>query len=65
MAIRVATEVADERRGREAAQRRGRGFVVTVPIIALGAGAIASTSDLRFGLVGVAVVLGWSQLVGL
>lgn len=47
------------------ARGRVRRAAVTVPGVALTAGAAASVVDLRFGLLAAAVVLGWSQLVGL
>jgi hypothetical protein len=49
----------------ECTRSRVRRFTVAVPAIVLTAGALASSLDLRFGLLAAAVVLGWSQLVGL
>lgn len=38
---------------------------IAVPLLAVSVGASASVIDLRFGLFATAVVIGWTQLVGL
>lgn len=46
-------------------RERVRLVVIAVPGVALSAGAAASAADPRAGLLASAVVLGWTQLVGL
>jgi hypothetical protein len=50
--------------GASPATRVGRA-AVAVPVAALAAGAAASAVDVRMGLGASAVVIGWTQLVGL
>ena len=42
-----------------------RRMALAVPVVALLAGALAMTTDLRYGLYATALILGWTQLVGL
>ncbi len=45
--------------------RRLRGIALVVPAVALLASMAAMTADYRLGLLGMALILGWTQLVGL
>ena len=51
--------------GPAALSRRLRGIALVVPAVALLASMAAMTADYRFGLLGMALILGWAQLVGL
>jgi len=44
------------------AGRRVQLAVIAVPAVAAAAGAAASTRDVRYALLGVSAILGWSQL---
>ncbi len=45
--------------------RRLRGIALVVPAVALLASVAAMSADYRFGLLGMALILGWVQFVGL
>jgi len=42
-----------------------RRTILLIPAVAIVMGAMAMTHGLRFGLLSAAVILGWTQLVGL
>jgi len=66
MEFQVNARTRRERLRHERARSRITQLGVAVPAIALAAGAVAATTlDVRFGLLAAAIVLGWSQLVGL
>lgn len=45
--------------------RRARALVIAVPAVVLVGGAVLSAVELRVGLFATAIVLGWTQLVGI
>ena len=51
--------------GPAALSRRLQGIALVVPVVALLASVAAMTVEHRLGLLGMALILGWAQLVGL
>ncbi|HET8629149.1 MAG TPA: hypothetical protein VFL91_17145 [Thermomicrobiales bacterium] len=65
MAVECIAEVGRPTARRDELSRRLRRVALIVPAIALVGGAIAMPLDLRSGLFAAALIMGWTQLVGL
>lgn len=65
MAMETSTNVRHEGSQHDDMSKKVKRVAVVVPTISLLAGMVAMTYEPRYGLFAVALILGWTQLVGL